>query len=500
MKEEKNIDRLFQEKFKNFDVSPDPAVWDKIHAELHNDKKKRRVIPIWWRIGGIAAGLALLLTIGYSVFNKTDVTSDNNVVVEEVIEDKKDSQLNDDVQNQPVIPSNTDDAILKNNMTSQDASVASETGNEKETIISTIANSEQDASNNRITNNSNKSTSKDNQTTIYNSNKTNTVATQNKPNPINSNNKTLNGTLQKNNYNSSSIPTNNVVTNNIPQNLPEQPTTNSSKQNDATIQESKTAVTATDHKTQDVPLKEDASKEITEAVKPSIEDAIANSEDEEEINEKEKEVINRWSVTPNVSPVYFNTMGKGSSIHSQFNNNSKNGDLNLGNDVVVYQNIGSLANTNLLRNIALNPESGNTSIISSDAIQVADAPQIVTQNFKASLNQEIAFVEVPLEMVYKLSDKKLGVNLIGGFSTMFLQENTIYAQIRNESTPIGKATNINDVSYSANLGVGLELKISERVNLNLEPAFKYQINTFNNTSGDFQPYILSVSSGLKFKF
>jgi len=49
MKEQKNIDRLFQERFKDFDVSPDPAVWNKIHSELHNNKKKRRVIPIWWR-------------------------------------------------------------------------------------------------------------------------------------------------------------------------------------------------------------------------------------------------------------------------------------------------------------------------------------------------------------------------------------------------------------------------------------------------------------------
>ena len=60
MSNKKHIDRLFQEKFKDFERTPDDAVWSKIEAQL-NKKKKRRVIPIWWRYAGVAALLLLLL-------------------------------------------------------------------------------------------------------------------------------------------------------------------------------------------------------------------------------------------------------------------------------------------------------------------------------------------------------------------------------------------------------------------------------------------------------
>lgn len=62
MKEKKNIDRLFQEKFKNFEAHPSERVW----ADIVKNQKKdnRRVIPLWWKVGGIAAGLVLLFGLG----------------------------------------------------------------------------------------------------------------------------------------------------------------------------------------------------------------------------------------------------------------------------------------------------------------------------------------------------------------------------------------------------------------------------------------------------
>ena len=39
-----------------------------------------------------------------------------------------------------------------------------------------------------------------------------------------------------------------------------------------------------------------------------------------------------------------------------------------------------------------------------------------------------------------------------------------------------------------------------KLNLNLEPVFKYQLNTFTNTSGDFRPYFVGFYTGLSFKF
>jgi len=72
MNEEKTIDRLFQEKFKDFEATPNDVVWDRISQSLPKKKKKRRVIALWWQIGGVAAVIALLLTAGISLFNSSN--------------------------------------------------------------------------------------------------------------------------------------------------------------------------------------------------------------------------------------------------------------------------------------------------------------------------------------------------------------------------------------------------------------------------------------------
>jgi hypothetical protein len=72
---QKNIDRLFQEKLKNLEATPNKKVWSNIESNLK--KKKRKTIPIWWFSGVIAAlfllGLFLFPFIDMEVkLNKND--------------------------------------------------------------------------------------------------------------------------------------------------------------------------------------------------------------------------------------------------------------------------------------------------------------------------------------------------------------------------------------------------------------------------------------------
>src|SRR5690606_15797198 len=113
-----------------------------------------------------------------------------------------------------------------------------------------------------------------------------------------------------------------------------------------------------------------------EQLQLSIEEAIelAKNNDEEE-----KENKNKWSVTPNAAPVFFNSLGKGSSIDPQFNNNSKSSETNLSygvsasyavnnrisvrsginkvnlgyntNNVVAFQTMGSYSSMSVLQNV-----------------------------------------------------------------------------------------------------------------------------------------------------
>ena len=105
-----------------------------------------------------------------------------------------------------------------------------------------------------------------------------------------------------------------------------------------------------------------------------------------------------------------------------------------------------------------------------------------------------------MEIEYKLLDKKLGLNVIGGFSTFFLNKNEIFADIDGTSMLIGEANNINNTSFSANFGLGFNYNFSKKWNINLEPQFKYQINTFNNTFGNFRPFFIGLYTGINYKF
>ena len=66
MKNSKNIDRLFQEKFKDFEATPNEKIWKNIESSLQEKEEKRRIIPFWWKLSGVAA----LIAVGFFIGNK----------------------------------------------------------------------------------------------------------------------------------------------------------------------------------------------------------------------------------------------------------------------------------------------------------------------------------------------------------------------------------------------------------------------------------------------
>jgi hypothetical protein len=121
-------------------------------------------------------------------------------------------------------------------------------------------------------------------------------------------------------------------------------------------------------------------------------------------------------------------------------------------------------------------------------------------NSKAAISQRLDYFEIPLEVDYKFVNKKMGVNLIGGFSTFFLRNNEVVSEFDGFDTYIGEATNINNISYSLNFGLGFDFPLTSKMSFNIDPKFKYQINTFKNTSGNFRPYIIGLYTGINYKF
>jgi hypothetical protein len=518
MDNKKHIDRLFQEKLKNFEASPSDTVWQNIQTNLEKDVEGQKVIPLWIKITGIAAGLLLLLTLGNTFLGESDSsTPPQETVVDSNLED---GNLNNSVVEgtESTDPNNLNvngqETVVDSNL--KDDGQISQEDNTTLTVQDQLKTVE--GQNNKV------SESKVAEQSNTDATSNNLLKQQNKQ-PIQ---KKLEKAVVAENANQKEG-LDQLKLDQIDKEKADAILTND-------IETKKNAIAVSDISEEkkndlqtDIQIEEDKTKNaIEDTAKLSLAEAIAQAEEESEEEEDELK-RKRWSIMSNVAPIYYSSLGSGSSIDEQFVNNSKTGEINMSygiaanyeisnklsiragvsqlnlgyktNDVVVYNNLdpGS-GGSPALRNVALNEVGQTLSFLSANGLLFAQLPGVVADNISSTIDQEVGFIEVPVELAYKLSDNKLGVRLIGGFSTLFLNKNEIYTTLQDERRLLGEATNIKQTSFSANLGLGLDLEVSEKIDLNFEPVFKYQLNTFSNTSGNFNPYTIGVQTGLTFKF
>ena len=143
-------------------------------------------------------------------------------------------------------------------------------------------------------------------------------------------------------------------------------------------------------------------------------------------------------------------------------------------------------------------------IVTADA---ANANNLLTSSEKGlqktdtgALNQKMGYYEFPIELSYTLSNKKIGINLIGGVSTLFLNENKISMVSTQTNVAIGEAKNLNKVHLSTNVGVGFNYQFIKSFQLNFEPIVKYQFNTFTKDDNNFKPLFLGLYTGVSYSF
>ncbi len=526
MGDKKHIDRLFQERFKDFEVQPDDAVWDNIEAKLNEKKKKRRVIPIWWRYAGVAALLLLTFTIGSSLFNDnpSEGTTPQQIAIEQT-EKENTSDKNLQKKSEDII-SNDNTSVISNAKDVNNESITPSSNNQKqkETIddklnlkqrATTVANAD-NSKNNKVKVKTTAESSK-------NLNKSKALFKNDASKVVADNTINKNNTKIKDN---SDVKDKSKIIKEEPN--PQQNATVIASDN-SNIKPN-TSITTGD-------VENNVAENKSENEEQSIEDAIKQNKSLLEEEKTEVAALNRWSIAPNAAPVYFASLGKGSSIDAQFNENSKSGEVNMSyglnasyainkrltvrsgvnrvnlgyntNDVVVFSSVNASASARTLHTISSNVTdntAGTPSISAGENVSIMSAATFKSSSIAAfettntSINQSFGFIEVPLELQYAISTKRLGVNVIGGFSSLFLNNYESVSVINGQNTRLQEADNINNTSYSANFGLGLNYKVSEKINLNLEPMFKYQINTFKNTSGDFQPFFIGVYTGFGIKF
>lgn len=513
----KKLDKLFQEKFENFSEMPEEKVWQSIETSLDQKNKSRKIIPLWWKLGGVAAVLAVAIIVINPFekdFNEAPAVTDVNNSSEKISE-----------ENEQIDASKTE----FENATSNESQIEVV---EQESILINKT-----------------SVSKDQVTSISK----NTVENVN---PDADKRQSEKGILKKINSSNSQVVSNEIDKLKEERNILKDPAVKN--EDDLKSNESELIAAVHKNETQDpvekITQQKETNKELDKRLNNALEkEAITQSEKEtdkksifDEITEQEEEkkvlvtsTGSKWSAGPSVAPVYFNAIGEGSPVHSIFVKNSKSGDVSLSyglsvayevskklsvrsgihkvdfgyntNDVEFSSSVeasvnGQIDNVNYAltaKNLVVNSMS-NTQAVPKNQNSSLDVPASEVSATSAArdgfMEQQFGYLEVPVELNYALIDNRFGVNLIGGVSSLFLVNNSVSLTSGALTTEMGEANNVNAVNFSTNVGFGVNYKFTSKLKLNIEPVFKYQLNTFSNTEGSFQPFSIGVYSGLSFQF
>ncbi|PIE49436.1 MAG: hypothetical protein CSA39_02625 [Flavobacteriales bacterium] len=477
MTENKHIDRLFQERFKDFEAQPDPKVWEDIEKSLMEKKNKKRILPLWFRIAGAAAVLAGLIFLGISITeNETNTPNQkNDIIITDTDKTSEQNNNNTDTSSEK-INDNSDKKFKLNN----EKSIITQSNNNKKdkNIVNDI----------KVNNNTDdKNMAND--------------ALVNKDNVVNQNRETIKNTP---------VSADSAIVFNRLENIKKQKV-NRKVKTDAIPNQN---INNTD--------KVLISERENHQKKNLLEELPQLNKNNETIRNKNK----KWTVGSVIAPIYFNSLSDGSPISPALKNNAKSGNNTLAYGVKINYRISDkfsiqsgintvdlsyttknvapvIASLSGSENINILTNSGKSSLTFVSTLQktASDAYGFRTSyDVFGKLEQKYGYIEIPLEAKYNLIEKVIGINLVGGFSTYFLNDNELVITSFGQRSQVGEANNLNNVNFSGNLGIDFDYNLNKKIFINISPMMKYQFNTFSKNSGGFKPYYFGIYSGLNFRF
>ena len=502
MKEQKNIERLFQEKFKDFEVAPPEMVWVNIEARLNEKKKKKRVIPFWFKPTSIVASLLLGFYTFMTFYGDPSIHFKENK--NSIEYNNRDEEINSGATKNNkliTIPSNStvtnNEALEKKDNLENDIlfnkNFFEETNNLSSSDKNNIIISDKKNKNDKNTLNDNK---------IFEKN----IVSKDVLSNFNESNKSI----EEDSFSNSSLVTNDNKSNQ----------SNSLNQ----IKDTPKRIVADNQKfeaniTQDSSIVAQISDEVR-----ALEQLLKEKEVGKNAEEKEKE--NKWGVSTSAAPVYFNSATNGSPINTQFAENSKSyaSTLSYGvginyaiskklslrtgvNALTLEYNTNDVSYTTTMKGVTDDGSmmSRNTNgqavvFVNKQDVTLSSDVENFVQNSTGKLNQVTSYYEIPVELSYKLIDKKFGLEFIGGMSSLFLNQNSISLLSNGLEMEIGQANNLNRIHFSSNVGIGFKYSFLKSLEFNFNPMFKYQLNTYTDNAGNFKPYFIGLYSGLSYKF
>jgi Outer membrane protein beta-barrel domain len=198
------------------------------------------------------------------------------------------------------------------------------------------------------------------------------------------------------------------------------------------------------------------------------------------------------------SGLYYSSLGQKIDGINSFSGFQQYQSTKGGPNFVVITANGTVYTNN--PDVFLSSQSANR-VISAYSNDVFDPKKASLQPVNNSMDQNFSYLELPVVLKFKLIDKTIGINLLGGLSYNLLVNNSVYTTIDGSRYSIGKTEGLNPLTLSSSLGMGMEYNLSSKISLNLEPTFRYYLSPFSDATGSFiHPYSFGIFSGLSYKF
>lgn len=244
--------------------------------------------------------------------------------------------------------------------------------------------------------------------------------------------------------------------------------------------------------------------------------------DEERALDRKAATEYKVAISPYTSLLSYGSLARGSSIDDRLVNNPRESistvgyglraDIPLSEKTSIRVGIGVAPLRYRTDNFQVSSVNGNINIFELSALSAQDinqpgiettveAQNFFQQNTVVSIEQDISYLEVPVDYQYRLLNKRIGLSINSGLSLFVLTDNSVFATAESGSTIlIGRETDLKDLSIAFNLGLGVHYNFSKNWRFNAEPAFKYQFNPYTNRNTNFRPYYIGIQFGLSHKF
>lgn len=202
------------------------------------------------------------------------------------------------------------------------------------------------------------------------------------------------------------------------------------------------------------------------------------------------------------SGLYYTRMGVNIGDYSNFRNGwfSERLDASPGsveNVVSISNSMGKIVSAN---NDLFVGNYGGTETV-ADYHMLYPEQMMVDNAVVENFSQSLEYLEIPLNVKYRILDRSVQLQLIGGVSTNVMINNSVSAHTEEGTTEIGEMQNLRSLNYSGNAGIGIIYDLFESFSISVEPKLRYYLHSVNtDLLPSTRPYTFGLYTGVNYTF